>query len=60
MHDDARGGDIDLLVLSQRIQLSDKLDVLVRLHRQLGDQRIDLTVARDEQRPFVRIAKAPG
>lgn len=60
VHDDARGGDIDLLVLSQRIQLSDKLDVLVRLHRQLGDQRIDLTVARDEQRPFVRIAKATG
>jgi hypothetical protein len=23
-------------------------------------QRIDLTVARDEQRPFVRIAKATG
>jgi predicted nucleotidyltransferase len=60
VRDDARGGDIDLLVLSQRIQLREKLDVLVRLHSQLGEQRIDLTVARDEQRPFVRIAKATG
>lgn len=60
VRDDARGGDIDLLVLSQRIQLREKLDVLVRLHTQLGEQRIDLTVARDEQRPFVRIAKATG
>ena len=60
VRDDARGGDIDLLVLSQRIQFSDKLDVLARLHEQLGEQRIDLTVARDEQRPFVRIAKATG
>lgn len=60
VRDDARGGDIDLLVLSQRIQLRDKLDVLARLHAVLGEQKIDLTVARDEARPFVRIAKAQG
>jgi len=39
VNDDARGGDIDLLVLSQRI---------------------DLTIARDTQRPFVRLARAQG
>lgn len=60
VHDDARCGDIDLLVLSPRIGLSEKLDVLARLHRLLGEQKIDLTVARDDSRPFVRLALAPG
>ena len=51
---------IDLLVLSQRMGLSEKLDVLARLHAALGERRIDLTIARDESRPFVRLAKAQG
>jgi predicted nucleotidyltransferase len=58
--DDARGGDIDLLVLSQRMRLSEKLDVLSRLHQTLGERRVDLTIARDESRPFVRLALAQG
>jgi len=60
VRDDARGGDIDLLVLSSRMGLRDKLDVLARMHQALGEQRIDLTIARDESRPFVRVAKAQG
>ena len=60
VHDDARGGDIDLLVLSPRIGLREKLDVLARLHRLLGEQKIDLTVAPDDSRPFVRLALAQG
>ena len=40
--------------------LRDKLDVLARMHQALGEQRIDLTIARDESRPFVRVAKAQG
>ena len=46
--DDARrGGDIDLLVLSQRIDLMAKLDILGDLHRRLGERRIDLLVFPD-------------
>lgn len=55
VRDDARGGDIDLLVLSSRMRLEDKLDVLTRLRPQLGDQRIDITLARDNSPPFVRL-----
>jgi uncharacterized protein len=58
--DDGRGGDIDLLVMSQRIGLAEKLDILARLHATLGDRKIDITVARDDQRPFVRLARARG
>ncbi len=60
VHDDAMGGDIDLLVMSQHMGLREKLDVLTRLHAELGEQRIDLTIARDDARPFVRLAKAQG
>ena len=31
-NDNARGGDIDLLVISRKIRLMDKLTVLARLH----------------------------
>lgn len=60
VRDDAMGGDIDLLVLSQRMGLGDKLDLLAHLHAVLGEQRIDVTVARDDLRPFVRLARSQG
>lgn len=60
VRDDARGGDIDLLVLSQRLGLPEKIDLLARLHGALGEQKIDLTLARDTSRPFVRLAQAQG
>jgi predicted nucleotidyltransferase len=58
--DGARGGDIDLLVLSSRIDLMAKLDILGDLHRCLGDRRIDLLVYPDLGQPFARIAVAEG
>lgn len=60
VRDDALGGDIDLLVMSHRLGLGDKLSLLAELHAALGDQRIDLTIAGDDQRPFVRLARAQG
>jgi predicted nucleotidyltransferase len=60
VRDDAMGGDIDLVVVSRRIGLREKLDVLARLHAAVGERRIDLTVARDDSRPFVRLAMAHG
>lgn len=59
-NDQARGGDIDLLVISNKIDLLSKLDILGELHRDLGDRRIDLTVTADLSEPFARIAKAEG
>ena len=58
--DQARGGDLDLLVLSKAIKLMDKLDILAELHRTLGDQKIDLVVYPDLSRPFARIAVREG
>ena len=58
--DDAKGGDIDLLVLSQRLGLREKLAVLAQLHSALGERKIDITIACDEQKPFTRLAIAQG
>jgi len=58
--DSAKGGDIDLLVLSKKINLMAKLDILARLHQQLGDQKIDLVIYPDLSRPFARIAVKNG
>jgi predicted nucleotidyltransferase len=59
-NDKAKGGDIDLLVLSDKIDLMAKLDILGRLHAMLGEQRIDLVVLPDQERPFARLAVREG
>jgi len=58
--DNARGGDIDLLVLSGKIDFGAKLDILVDLRHTLGEQKIDLVIAPDRSKPFTRIAIAEG
>ncbi len=56
----ASGGDIDLLVLSTKINLMTKLGILARLHQQLGERRIDLVVYPDTSRPFPRMVIEEG
>ena len=58
--DQAKGGDIDLLVLSSHIDLMTKLKIMGRLHELVGDQRIDLVIQPDLSRPFTRLAIAEG
>lgn len=55
--DDLRGGDIDLLVLSDVIRFADRIDILVRIKLQVGEQRIDLKVVSPSKAagdPFVQ------
>ena len=59
--DDAtKGGDIDLLVLSKRIDLMAKIDILAQLHHKLGERKIDIAVYPDATRPFPRMAMREG
>ncbi len=58
--DAAKGGDIDLLVLSKRIDLMTKLDILVQLHQKLGERKIDIAVYSDTSRPFPRMVMQEG
>ncbi len=57
---DKKGGDIDLLVLSQQLTYEDKLTIKLRLFEQLEEQKIDIVLAQDTTDPFVLIALKQG
>jgi len=61
--DDARkGGDIDLYIDTEnRKYMGEKrLEFLTRIKRHIGDQRIDLVVARGVKRSIDEVAKSKG
>lgn len=58
--DSKKGGDIDLLVLSQSIDLQDKIRILSYIYALIGEQRIDLIVAKDLSDPFCQHAFQSG
>ncbi len=58
--DTAKGGDIDLLVVSKRINLMTKLEILAQLHQRLGERKIDIAVYPDSTQPFPRMVIQTG
>lgn len=58
--DAAKGGDIDLLVLSKKINLMTKLEILAQLHQKLGERKIDIAIYPDTTRPFTRMVMQEG
>ncbi len=58
--DNAKGGDIDLLVLSKRMDRRQARTLKLRLYDRLGEQKIDLICAPDLSRPFARMAVKRG
>jgi len=58
--DGARGGDIDLLVISQRLTREQLIDAKLDLYDQLGEQKIDLLVTDTPRTAIERIARKEG
>lgn len=59
--DDAKkGGDIDLLVMSDRLTSDDKRTIKIKLYELLGEQKIDIVLAAEDSDPFVRLALEKG
>ncbi|MBT4502980.1 MAG: nucleotidyltransferase domain-containing protein [Gemmatimonadetes bacterium] len=58
--DEERGGDIDLLIMSSKIDPDERRRIKLRLIDRLGPQKIDLLVAWDTEKPLVRIALQEG
>lgn len=59
-HDDRRGGDIDLLIMSAAVSPDKSGAIRWRLWELLGQQKIDIVIAKDDSEPFVRIALKEG
>ncbi|MBK5274143.1 MAG: nucleotidyltransferase domain-containing protein [Desulfuromonadales bacterium] len=58
--DSKKGGDIDLLVMSDKLTRDDKRTIKMRLYELLGEQKIDLLLAADDSDPFVKLALETG
>ena len=58
--DRQKGGDIDILVFSNRLKFKDKLKIKAVLFETMEDQKIDLIITKDSNDPFVKIALEKG
>jgi len=58
--DSARGGDIDILVLSGRLTFKDKLKIKAKIFESMEDQKLDILISPDITDPFVKLAKENG
>jgi predicted nucleotidyltransferase len=58
--DTKKGGDIDLLVLSNSLTREDKRTIKIKLNELLGEQKIDIVLAADDSDPFVKLALETG
>ena len=55
-NDNARGGDIDLLIFSETLGLKEKLIIRYRLKEKLGNRKIDLIITPKPKNEFTRYA----
>lgn len=58
--DTKKGGDIDLLILSETIGIAQRRRIRGLICDAMGDQRVDIIVAADASNPLVRIAQDTG
>lgn len=52
--DRAKGGDIDILVISDKITLTEKIKIRAAIFNTIPEQKIDLVVKKDFQDVFVQ------
>lgn len=58
--DNKKGGDIDLLIMSSVITEQNRRSIKLKLYDAIGEQKIDLLIASDTTKPFIRIALENG
>jgi len=53
--DTKKGGDIYILVLSDNLKFSDKIQILTNIFKQIEEQKIDIIIAKNiNDTPFVK------
>ena len=58
--DSKKGGDVDLLVLSETISPLERARIRRVICDRIGDQKIDLLIAANLTDPFVKMARSSG
>lgn len=52
--DKAKGGDIDLLVITNKLDYKNKLNIRTLLFKKMEDQKIDIVIAKNFDAPFIK------
>ena len=60
VNDNARGGDIDLLIISNKINFVDKIKLKVMIFKEIEEQKIDVLISHDIKKPFVKLSLREG
>ena len=58
--DSKKGGDIDILVISKKLDYSAGLSIRQKIFQQMDEQQIHLLIRRSPDEPFSRIAYKEG
>ena len=58
--DTKKGGDIDLLVISKRLNRSHEIEILAAIFDRIEEQKIDLMIEYDLTNPMAKHAAATG
>ena len=58
--DTQKGGDIDLLIFSQKITFGEKLKIKAAIFEKIDEQKIDLVITDNENDPFVKMVLEKG
>ena len=54
-NDSAKGGDIDILVISEKIGFTEKIKIRTAIFDQIEEQKLDLVVKKDFNDLFVKL-----
>jgi predicted nucleotidyltransferase len=57
VNDKAKGGDIDVLIISGKIGFNEKLKITTGIFKEIEEQKIDLVVKKDFNDVFVKMIK---
>ena len=58
--DSKKGGDIDIGILSTKIDVMEEIEVRQKICDKIGEQKIDLVVSKDGQQAFFKFAVTKG
>jgi predicted nucleotidyltransferase len=58
--DNKKGGDIDIAILSSKIDLLNRIAIKQAIEDAIGEQKIDLLVSKTGSEPFFRLALETG
>jgi len=60
VYDDKKGGDIDLYVITDKPSMEKEGKFWIELQKRLGEQKIDIVLSEDPNRPIERSALKEG